>query len=110
MGVIRDTEILKALQRMRERAEYATEATEGMIVVASMLNSVIGMDEEEFHVHTPKDDGGAKKKKKYGWLENNPLEWDDADVPSTPKGVKRSLEAIFIAQSVAIAHYYAREL
>lgn len=54
------------------------------------------MSNEEFHVNTPKKDGGKKKQAKYGWMEGS--------------GIHRSLDAIFIAPNYLEALFYQRSL
>jgi hypothetical protein len=79
-------------------------------------DSIIVIDKErgvaeEFHVDTPKKDGGVKKKKKYGWMQDkhgDPIE--PSDLEPKKKLQARSLDAIFIAPSHQEAMHYVRAL
>lgn len=72
----------------------------------------VAMTDDEFHVDTPKKDGGAKKKKKYGWMDSTSSNPFDETVISDPVVFKpaSSIDAIFIAPSATEAIHYAEAL
>jgi hypothetical protein len=77
----------------------------GDYLVASDLNTtmVFDMANDEFHVHTPKHDGGKKKKAKYGFLEEKAK--FESKYPA-----KQTIDAIFIAPTIHQCLVWVKQL